>query len=82
MFSTESESLGVPLLGRVVKHDHEVVEVLHEFGEGGVADGGHLLRLHYLHGPGVDLAVVVQVAVGGVRDRHLHRQRDAEIARH
>ena len=62
------------LLGRVVEHDHEVVEVVDEFGEGGVADGGDRLRLHDLHGPRVDLAVVVQVAIGGVQDRHLNKE--------
>ena len=64
----------MPLLGRIVEHDDEVFEVVDEFGEGRVADGGDRLRLHDLHGPRVDLAVVVQVAVGGVQDRHLNKE--------
>ena len=63
----------MPLLGRVIKDHNEVVEVLDEFGEGGVADGGDRLRLDDLHGPRVDLAIVVQVAVGRIRDRNLFK---------
>ena len=69
------------LLGRVVEHDHEVVEVVDEFGEGGVADGGDRLRLHDLHGPRVDLAVVAQVAVGRKRDRDLYKDQNIVLVR-
>ena len=69
------------LLGRVVEHDHEVVEVVDEFGEGGVADGGDRLRLHDLHGPRVDLAIVAQVAVGRKRDGNLFKDQNIKLIR-